>query len=144
MATRAWPKGHETPTFDQLVNPIADLIRRAFAMTPVDAPQGFPYHGFETPPCMQVCDAEPAANRFRGPYLAFRRSRGSDVLDIALHLLFNYGFEQGKRLEKENSALLDRRLKDAELDLADTRARLEEATTHLKNLRELVRERGIE
>ncbi len=144
MATIPWPERPEQPGFDRLVGPIAQLIRRAYRMDRVKKGE-FAYSGYDTPQCMKACDSTPAGERFKGDYLAYSKERGRGILDIALHLLFNYGVEQGIRIERENNtARLERENRHLERELEDVRARLAESNRLLRELRDVYREvRGM-
>jgi hypothetical protein len=97
-----WPPGHELPSMSDLVGPIREVIERAYVLTRTPTKE-FEYAGFETPQHMLHVAGTLAEDTFKDENLTYHVERGRDLLDVALIQLFNYGVQQGIRMEREKT-----------------------------------------
>lgn len=91
-----WKKNGDTADVDDLLLPLAKMLRKSYERK-TNAPLDFQYKGFRV-----FGDVIQPDERFSKEYLALDlEDQGFDLIDNVLITVFQYGIEQGKRIDKD-------------------------------------------
>jgi hypothetical protein len=100
---KEWPSNsYELVPYDNLINPIRDILKKAYRFIRHAEIKSFEYDGFNLGKSERRNCPSPQL-RFSEKFIEFENKRGKTVIDIALNIVFTLGLEQGRRLERISS-----------------------------------------
>ena len=98
-APKPWPPGDELVDFDQLVGPLASVLKQAGRWIPKAG--RIKYNGYDIGKKEQATCLSPD---FSKESLAVAREHGETVVDVVLKIAFQLGVEQGRRMARKEAA----------------------------------------
>jgi hypothetical protein len=104
---KEWP---EDPcavlSYNNLIDPIKNVLKKAYRFIRHEEIKNFEYDGFNIGKADRRSCPSPQF-RFSEKAVEFDNKRGTKVIDIALNIVFLFGVEQGRRLEKRSHRPVD-------------------------------------